>query len=138
MVFKTVVVKSDSLGVMASGLCLIHCLATPFLFVAKSCAVSCCAAAPIWWVLLDYIFLIVSFFAVYWSTLTTSNKLVKSALWLSWLVLSFILMNEQIQLLSLPTCAIYLPAFALVSLHIYNLKYCRCQETECCTKQEYI
>jgi len=132
MIFKTAIEKSDSIGVMASGLCLIHCLATPFLFVAKSCAVSCCAAAPIWWVLLDYIFLFVSFFAVYWSTLTTSNNLVKSALWLSWLLLSFILINEQMQWVSVPQYAIYLPAFALVFFHIYNLKYCQCQDTQCC------
>ena len=133
MVFKTVVEKSDSLGVVASGLCLIHCLATPFLFVAKSCAVSCCAAAPVWWVLLDYIFLIVSFFAVYWSTLTTSNDKIKSALWLSWTVLSFILINEQIQLMAISRHAIYFPAVALVSFHIYNIRYCQCQNEECCT-----
>ena len=137
MVFKRVAEKSDSIGVMASGLCLIHCLATPFLFVAKSCAVSCCADAPIWWGLLDYIFLVVSFFAVYWTASTTSNKLVKFALWLSWFVLSFILINEQIQLFALSKYAIYLPAFALVSLHIYNLKYCQCQDAVCCTEQEY-
>lgn len=134
MVFKTVVEKSDSLGVMASGLCLIHCLATPFLFVAKTCAVSCCAAAPIWWVLLDYVFLIVSFFAVYWSTFTTSNDKVKSALWISWVLLSLILINEQVQLVALSQYAIYVPAFALVALHIYNLKYCQCQDTQCCVE----
>jgi len=134
MIFKIAVEKSDSIGVMASGLCLIHCLATPFLFVAKTCAMSCCAAAPIWWVLLDYVFLIVSFFAVYWSTLTTSNDKVKSALWISWFVLSFILINEQIQLIFLSKYAIHLPAFALVSLHIYNLKYCQCQDRQCCAE----
>ena len=134
MIFKIAVKKPDSIGVMASGLCLIHCLATPFLFMAKTCAVSCCASAPIWWVLIDYLFLFVSFFAVYWSTLSTSNRLIKFALWLSWFLLSFVLINEQMQWVAIPRYAIHLPAFAFVSLHIYNIKYCQCKETQCCTE----
>jgi len=134
MIFKIAIEKSDSLGVIASSLCLIHCLATPFLFVAKTCAISCCAAAPTWWIAVDYLFLFVSFFAVYWSTLTTSNKLIKSALWLSWFLLSFVLINEQMQWMSISHLAVYLPAVALVSFHIYNIRYCQCQNKECCTE----
>jgi len=126
MIFKIAVKKPDSIGVMASGLCLIHCLATPFLFMAKTCVVSCCGSAPIWWVLVDYLFLFVSFFAVYWSTLSTPNRVVKFALWLNWFLLSFVLINEQMQWVSISRYAVHLPAFALISLHVYNIKYCRC------------
>ena len=33
---KTLTTKSDLWGAFASGLCLIHCLATPFIFLAQA------------------------------------------------------------------------------------------------------
>jgi len=135
MVFKIAVEKSDSIGIIASGLCFVHCLITPFLFVAKMCSVSCCATAPTWWKSIDFIFLVVSFFAIYWSTLNTSKNFVKSAFWLSWLLLSFVLVNEQTQWIFVSRFAIFLPAFALIFLHIYNIRYCQCRKTECCASK---
>ena len=58
---KLAINNSDSIGALASTLCLIHCLATPFIFVVQSCAASCCASAPAWWVFFDYLFLTISF-----------------------------------------------------------------------------
>ena len=52
--------KSDLIGAIASFICMIHCLATPFLFIASACSKSCCAAAPKWWVWLDFVFLSLS------------------------------------------------------------------------------
>ena len=34
--------KQDYIGAVASALCLLHCIATPFLFVAKACSAACC------------------------------------------------------------------------------------------------
>jgi hypothetical protein len=51
--------NSDGIGALASTLCLIHCLITPFIFVVQSCATSCCASAPAWWLFFDYFFLII-------------------------------------------------------------------------------
>jgi len=124
--------KPDDLGAIASTLCLIHCFATPFIFVAQSCSISCCNGAPNWWRFIDYFFLIVSFFSIYRSTETTSNYLIKIFLWLSWFVLFIIILNEKMALFILNENAIYFPALTLILLHLYNKKYCQCNTTKCC------
>ncbi|MFK7796305.1 MAG: MerC domain-containing protein [Aureispira sp.] len=48
--------KSDFFGAAASTLCLIHCLITPFIFVAQTCSRTCCSDAPIWWRMIDVVF----------------------------------------------------------------------------------
>ncbi len=118
--------KSDVLGAAASGLCLIHCLATPLLFIAQSCSMTCCEASPSWWSSLDYVFLIISFFAILRSNQTTSKVVIGRALWVSWGVLAFIILNERFDFIPLPEYAIYIPALALIILHLYNQKYCQC------------
>lgn len=125
--------RSNMIGVLASGLCLIHCLATPFIFVTKMCTDACCSDAPAYWKWIDYAFLIISFIAVYYSTKSSTNKIIKVLLWLSWFGLFFILINEQIQILNLSNYVIYLPAFALIGLHLYNRRFCECKEDTCCT-----
>ena len=59
---KLAINNSDSIGALASTLCLVHCLATPFIFVVQSCAASCCASAPAWWICFDYFFFDYFFF----------------------------------------------------------------------------
>ena len=77
MNYKLSFQKSDTIGVLSSGLCMIHCLATPFFFVATVCSTTCCNTAPLWWQWLDYFFLVVSFIAVRYSTISTnSNKII--------------------------------------------------------------
>ena len=135
---RLAVLKSDSIGALASSLCLIHCLVTPIIFVAQACTDSCCADTPTWWSMLDYLFLIISFFAVYRSTSTTSKEYMKYALWGSWLLLFTMILNEKAEFLPLPESLTYVAAAALVLLHLYNLKFCNCaSETDkCCIKNE--
>lgn len=128
--------KPDNLGAIASTLCLIHCVATPFIFIIQSCSVTCCNTAPTWWKSLDYLFLIISFFAVYRSTQTTSSYSVKHFLWLSWSALLVILINEKMVWFSLNEKAIYFPALTLILLHLYNKKYCQCSTNKCFTNEE--
>ena len=54
--------KSDAIGAIASGLCILHCLATPIFFIASACSLSCCNNTPLWWQWMDYVFLGISFF----------------------------------------------------------------------------
>ncbi|WP_353778379.1 MerC family mercury resistance protein [Winogradskyella sp. 3972H.M.0a.05] len=129
-------IRSDSLGAMASGLCLLHCIATPLLFIAQTCSASCSEAAPIWWQWIDYIFLSISFFAVYHSARTTSSEIMKVALWVSWSFLFVVILNEKLQWLPLPGATIYVAALILVALHLYNLKFCQCKTDNCCTNHE--
>jgi len=127
--------KSDILGTFASSLCLAHCVATPFLFLAQASAVTCCDGPPTWWKFMDYLFLAISFFAIFWSTKTTTLKWMKPMLWLSWSVLAGIILNEKLELLAIPEAAIYIPAFALVMLHLYNRKHCKCATDNCCVNE---
>lgn len=120
--------NSDLIGAVASGLCLIHCIATPLLFIAQTCSATCCETSPIWWQWIDYLFLLISFFAVYRSNKTTSKAWIGKAMWISWALLFMLIINERFELISLPELALYLPALALISLHLYNQKYCQCNE----------
>ncbi|RNC86397.1 MAG: MerC domain-containing protein [Winogradskyella sp.] len=128
--------NSDYIGAIASTLCLIHCLATPFIFLAHSSVHHNHGhASPLWWKAFDVVFVCISFIAVFWSTRHSTNKNIKYALWASWFVLCFIIMNEHFSILAIPESAIYIPAIALVILHLYNKKYCQCNDESCCTSK---
>ena len=122
--------KSDLLGAMASGLCLVHCLATPLLFVAQAGAHH--ADSPGWWKTIDIALLVVSLAAVYWAAKKTSRNWMKWALYGSWLALTFLIVNEKVEGVHLAEAWIYVPTVSLVGLHLYNRKYCYCQEEGCC------
>ena len=123
--------NSNYMGALASTLCLIHCLATPFLFIIQTCSNTCCEASPSWWRSLDYLFLTLSFFAVYHSNKTTSNVLIGRALWISWFLLFIQIQIQVFGWITIPSFIEYLPALLLISLHLYNQKFCKCSEN-CC------
>ncbi len=127
-------INSDPIGAMASSLCLIHCVATPLIFIIQPLATE--EAAPAWWKSLDYIFLLVSFFAVYWSVRNSSKNWMKYALWIFWTALALAIFNEKMELFSLTEFSIYIPAIGLVFLHFYNRKYCQCTDEECCVGEK--
>ena len=130
---KSILYKPDTFGALASTLCLIHCFATPFLFIAHTCSLSCSEAAPLWWQSIDYLFLVISLFAVYRSTQTSSNKFIKPLLWINWVALFVLIVNEKLNWFPLPEAITYVAAFTLAALHLYNLKYCQCKTDKCCT-----
>ena len=131
---RLIVQKPDTIGAAASTLCIIHCLATPFLFAVNTCSLGGCASTPIWWKNIDYLFLIISFFSIYRSTQTTTNGAMKPLLWSNWSLLVLLILNEKIQLFSLPEISTYIIASTLAAIHIYNLKYCQCKNDACCTQ----
>ncbi len=126
--------KSDLLGGLTSSLCLVHCLLTPFLFVAQA-GISGHhhhAKGPWWWGGIDVLFLVLSLAAVYWSVQKTSKQWLKYAFVVSWLALSLVIFNEKIEGFHLPEEVIYLPTLGLIFLHLYNRKYCQCTDERCC------
>ncbi len=123
--------NSDTLGIIASSLCLVHCLVTPFLFLAHTGLIISEGTHPIWWKSLDFIFLGLSFMAIRRSSKTTSKPKMKYAFWKSWLLLFVIVINEKLSMFPIPEETIYLASSLLVVLHVYNLKYCQCEQ-ECC------
>lgn len=126
--------KPDTIGAITGVLCIVHCIVTPIIFVAHSCALNGCESAPVWWRNIDYLFLLISFFSIYRSTQTTRNRIMKPILWSNWSLLFILTINEKIRLFLLPETIIYITAFTLAIMHIYNLNYCQCKNDKCCTQ----
>ncbi len=117
---NTTAFNSDHLGAIASTLCIIHCLISPLLFFSEI------------WQSFNYLFIIVSFFAVYRSVQNSSNLFIKILLRSFWFILCLLILNEEFEIISLSEAFTYTSAFSLGFLHIYNLKYCRCEDENCC------
>ena len=131
MAISGMINKSDWVGILASGLCMVHCLATPFLFVTHAAIGTHAQGRPFWWGFLDIVFLLFSFLAVYWSVRKTSRPWVKHAFWILWGLLALIIVNEKWGIMHLAEVAIYFPALGLVFLHFYNLRYGKCEDDNC-------
>lgn len=125
-------INSDTIGATASGLCMIHCVATPFLFIVSACTASCCNMAPGWWQGFDYFFLFVSIFAIYQTSKQTTNNWIILGLFTSWLGMLFFMVNAMQQWFPLHGNFKFIPAFLLIGLHLYNLRYCQCKDKNCC------
>ena len=124
--------KPDTIGILSSGLCLIHCLATPFLFVLTLSSNACCESTPLWWQWLDYSFLFISFIAVFYSTKSSNSKIIKICLWISWIMLFILILNTKFIWFITSHHTRYFPAISLIGFHLYNLKYCHQNEKLCC------
>lgn len=130
--------KIDILGAASSSLCLIHCFATPYLFIIQAGIATQHKEAPLLWNMLDILLLVVSLFAVYMASKRTSKKWVKYALFISWIFLAGIILNEKVEGIDLPEGLIYLPSLSLVTLHLYNRKYCYCTRDAYCAVPDQI
>ena len=131
---KISTIHPDNIGATFSTLCVIHCFATPFLFLTQAqTSLVELSSVPLWWQLLNYVFIIVSFFAVKRTVKNSSNELVKSLLWVSWVLLSALILNEEFEIMHMPEMLTYFAGISLATLHVYNLKYCQCKcESENC------
>jgi len=125
---KISTIHPDNIGATFSTLCVIHCFATPFLFITQSYML----VVPGWWQALNYIFLSLSFFAVYKTSQNSSNQIVKTLLFVFWGILASLLISEEFELFHLPEFITYITGLTLAGLHIYNKKYCQCDDDECC------
>lgn len=134
IIINKIAVRSDSLGTLASGLCMLHCLTTPLLFMIHPISAHV-ETTLVWWKSLDYVFLFVSFFAVYWSSKNSSKKGVKYVLWISWIALTLAILNEKMELFYLGELVIYIPALSLFFTHVHNGRYCGCNNKTCCTNE---
>ena len=108
--------KSDLFGVFASSLCMVHCLATPLIFVVQASTVRCSEIGPWWWRTIDYLFLLISIAAIYHSVKTTSFNWMPKAMYASWGILAFLIVNEGLYLLPIPHLLVYMPALSLIHI----------------------
>ena len=128
---KIISINSDYLGIITNSICTIHCLATPFLFMSQVQIVNTDSAIPIFWNSLNYLFIIISFFAIRSSSKKSSKKIVKILLHCFWVLLSVFIINEQFEISHIPEFFTYSSALVLCALHIYNMKYCKCKDENC-------
>ena len=120
MSFSNISMKSDFIGMIASGLCLIHCVATPILFMAGTGLGMPTEVQPTWWGYLDPIFLVLSLLAVYWSVQSRAHALIKFLFVVFWMLLMLLVLNEKFELFPIVEEAIYVPTISLILLHLYN------------------
>ncbi len=130
--FKTSTINSDHLGVTANVLCMLHCFATPLLFFSQAQSSTLSFETPFLWQSLNYCFLIISLVAVLLSIKNSTKFIVKFFLITFWSFLSFLIINEGLEVFHIPELYTYLSASTLSFLHIYNLKYCKCKDEDCC------
>ena len=129
---KLFIRNSDRIGVVSSGLCMLHCFATPFLFLSQSSLIFISVDFTLTWFILNYVFLFISFIAIYHSVKNSTNRFIRIFLYLFWVVLSGLIINESLEIFSIPEAATYFSASSLICLHIYNLRYCRCDDEDGC------
>lgn len=122
--------KSDYLGILISSSCLIHCIATPFIFVAQTCTRACCAETPLWWRTIDYVFLAVSFAAIWFSTRGNTKNWLKAILWINWGALSLVLLFEELAIELFFERVVLVPAITLIGFHLFNKFYRTKQQKE--------
>ena len=126
--------NSDNLGILSSILCFIHCLITPFIYISFTGLFAQNEFLSFSWKGFNLIFIFFSLIAVNRSTKKTASKIIKHVFWLSWIFLFFVLFNEEVKFIQLPEIVSYFSALNLAGIHVYNLKFCGCEDEGCCTK----
>ena len=117
--------NSDFFGVLTCSACLVHCISTPLILFSLPLLNTKLSMYYCWWSNLDYMFVIISFFMVYFSVKTTRIKRMKLFFWLSWFFLFLVIINEKTELFEFSEYLAYLATTALSLLHLFNIKYCK-------------
>lgn len=104
---------SDYLGILSSIICLIHCLITPAILSIQMIYYTNSTSYEIF----EYVFLLLSFIAVLFSSRKYSSFVGKSIMWITFLIfaVSIIFHNIFTPIIS------YLATFGLILLHFLNI-----------------
>src|SRR5690606_5334811 len=108
---------ANIIGIIGSALCIIHCLALPFLFLVSHWVIF---HPPMEEHTFHLIFILIAVTSVYASTLKAEKKLIKRLMWASVTVFSLALFFHDAW-----SSMIYVSLFAsfmLIFLHILNQK----------------
>lgn len=88
--------KADRVGIVSAILCTVHCMLVPIMFLVKYwVSGSTGYVFPSWWEKIDYLFLLVSFYAVYHAASHAATKGIKYFLWLFWLLFALAVTFEK-------------------------------------------
>ena len=128
--------NTDLIGSVASFLCLVHCIIAPYIFLGYtvSAAIEQQVELPTWWGFIDSTLLLISIAAIYWSAKNSTSNWVKVGLYLNWVFITFLIVNEKIKLFHIAEWLIFIPAISLIVIHQYNRKYCKCRDDSCCVE----
>lgn len=118
---------ADKLGIASAVICTIHCLVVPLLFIGKywlgdTLHINTMSAGeqsilPSWWEAIDYVFLLISFVAVYHAAAHAATRPIRVSLWIWWGVLAAaIVFGHRLHALA------YLASAGLISTHIVNIR----------------
>jgi MerC mercury resistance protein len=107
----------DMAGITSALLCTVHCLVIPALFLLKfSWTDNNNIKLPDWWESVDYVFLVISFIAVFHSARHTPAKAIKVSLWLFWSILAVaIIFSKDFHWLA------YVASAGLITTHFLNI-----------------
>lgn len=110
---------SDKIGITASILCLIHCLALPILFTVSADTLHLVDhEMPI----IDYIFAGVALIAAYFSARKTTNPKIKLAFGIGWtFFIAGVLLHDNHYLFAL----LHIGSIILIVTHLKNIQSCR-------------
>jgi hypothetical protein len=114
--------KADYIGITGSVLCLIHCIATPFLLLTSS-VLRENNTIQAGFLSLDYVFIGVNIVAVYFATRHQTIPAIRMALWCFLVLFTVALLLEDrspvFEYLG------YAASLGLVTTHLANIRYCR-------------
>ena len=131
---KIKAINSDKMGIISSLFCLLHCAITPILFISQPNVFNTYLEFPeLWWRLASLLVIPVSLYAVYRSNKITTNRSLGTTMWLCCFILLATIINEAFEIFSLEEYFSYGASITLGFLHVYNLKYCTCNDDDCCT-----
>ena len=125
-IIKSSIQNNDIYGIIVCTLCVLHCFATPLIFLSVAASNDNNISPPLLWKNLDYLFLVISLFIVYNSAKNTTKPIMKYILRISWLVLFLVISNEKIDIFHIPELVTYITSINLAVVHLYNYRYCRC------------
>lgn len=125
-IIKSSIQNNDIYGIIVCTLCVLHCFATPLIFLSVAASNDNNISPLLLWKDLDYLFLVMSLFIVYNSAKNTTKPIMKYILRISWLVLFLVISNEKIDVFHIPELVTYITSINLAFVHLYNYKYCRC------------
>ena len=125
-IIKSSIENNDIYGIIVCTLCVLHCYATPLIFFSVAASNDNNISPPFLWKNLDYLFLAISLFIVYYSAKNTTKPIMKYILGISWLVLFLVISNEKINFFHIPELVTCITSINLAVVHLYNYRYCRC------------
>jgi len=114
-------IKADYLGITGSVLCIVHCVATPFLLLTVTWLRNDTLRSG--FLSLDYVFVAINALAVFSATRHATTPAIKIVLWGSLTLFAGCLLLEEVS--PLFGYGTYLASAGLIGGHIVSIRYCQ-------------